>query len=177
VTGVPTTIPFHQAVIDHPAFASGDYDTRFLDRNPELLAPRETPNLDGRVTPSPEMSEERFVVEVAGKRFDVRVHGEARETAPEVKRAPRLNAGRRGATTSNGQGDVISPIQGTVLRVAVETGASVHAGDLICVVEAMKMENEITAPRSGVVRRIGVAAGETVQTGALIAQIEQPDAD
>ena len=77
---------------------------------------------------------------------------------------------------SNGQGDVISPIQGTVLRVAVEPGASVQAGDLICVVEAMKMENEINAPRAGIVRHIGVAAGETVQTGALIAQIEQPEA-
>lgn len=72
---------------------------------------------------------------------------------------------------------MISPIQGTVLRVAVEAGASVQTGDLICVVEAMKMENEITAPRAGVVRRIGVAAGETVQTGALIAQIEQPDSN
>jgi len=175
---VPTTIPFHLAVAEEPAFTRGDYDTRFLDRHPELLAPQATPDLDGRIEGSPELSVERFVVEVSGKRFDVRVHGEARNSpAPSARRAPRLNTGQRGATTSNGQGDVISPIQGTVLRVAVEAGANVKAGDLICVVEAMKMENEINAPRAGVVRRIGVTAGETVQTGALIAQIEQPETD
>jgi acetyl-CoA/propionyl-CoA carboxylase biotin carboxyl carrier protein len=176
VTGVPTTIPFHQAVADQPAFATGDYDTRFLDRYPELLAPRVSADLDGQVDSSSETRVEHFVVEVSGKRFDVRVHGEAHDAAPAAKRAPRLSAGQRGATTSNGQGDVISPIQGTVLRVAVEAGASVEAGDLICVVEAMKMENEINAPRAGVVRRIGVTAGETVRTGALIAQIEQSKA-
>ncbi|HVX30462.1 MAG TPA: acetyl-CoA carboxylase biotin carboxylase subunit [Nitrolancea sp.] len=175
VTGVPTTIPFHLAVANHPAFASGDYDTRFLDRYPELLAPQGSPDLDGRIADSGETRVETFVVEVAGKRFDVRVHGGAPESTP-VRRAPRLNVGERGVITRNGQGNVISPIQGTVLRVAVEVGASVQAGDLICVVEAMKMENEITAPRDGVVRRVGVAAGETVQTGALIAEIEQSDA-
>lgn len=177
VTGVPTTIPFHLAVAQQPAFASGDYDTRFLDRYPELLAPHGTPDLDGRVDDSVEASVDRFVVEVSGKRFDVRVLGDVQTSTAPTRRAPRLNAAQRGATTSNGQGDVISPIQGTVLRVAVEAGASVQTGDLICVVEAMKMENEITAPRAGVVRRIGVAAGETVQTGALIAQIEQPDSN
>src|SRR6185312_10490319 len=136
--------------------------TRFLDRNPELLAPQGTPVPDGRVEGLGEPSIERYVVEVSGKRFDVLVHGEAREAAV-TRRAPRLNAGRSGATTGNGQGDVISPIQGTVLRVAVEAGASVQAGDLICVVEAMKMENEINAPRAGVVRQISVVAGEIVQ--------------
>jgi acetyl-CoA/propionyl-CoA carboxylase biotin carboxyl carrier protein len=176
VTGVPTTIPFHLAVANHPAFASGDYDTRFLDRNPELLKPQGAPALDGRVEGLDESSVERFVIEVSGKRFEVRVHGEAREATAAVRHAPRLTAGRHGATASNGQGDVISPIQGTVLRVAVEAGASVQAGDLICVVEAMKMENEINAPRAGIVRDISVAAGATVQTGALIARIEQPDA-
>ena len=173
VIGVPTTIPFHLQVANHPAFASGDYDTRFLDHYPELLAPQETPVLDGHIEDAVEARSEHFVVEVSGKRFDVRVHGAAHEPVG-ARRAPRLNPGRRGATAGNGQGDVISPIQGTVLRVAVEAGASVQVGDLICVVEAMKMENEITAPRAGVVRRIGVTTGDTVQTGALIAQIEQP---
>ncbi len=177
VTGVPTTIPFHLAVAHQPAFAAGDYDTRFLDRYPELLAPQGAAELDGRVDGASEASVEQFIVEVSGKRFDVRVFGDAREAAPSARRAPRLNAGNRAAAAGNGRGDVVSPIQGTVLRVAVEAGASVEAGDLICVVEAMKMENEINAPRAGIVRRISVSAGETVQTGTLIAQIEQPDAD
>ena len=65
-----------------------------------------------------------------------------------------------------------SPLQGTVLRVGVEPGASVSAGDLICVVEAMKMENEITAPRAGVVVSVNVVPGATVSVGSLVATFE-----
>jgi acetyl-CoA/propionyl-CoA carboxylase biotin carboxyl carrier protein len=170
VSGVPTTIPFHLQVATHAAFVSGDYDTRFLDRHSELLAaPPTSPALDGNSAEATELTSERFVVEVSGKRFDVLLHGQARESTR--RSAPQLNLGRRGSSGSNGRGEVVSPIQGTVLRVTVSAGDEVHAGDLICVVEAMKMENEITAPLDGVVRQIGVAAGETVQTGALIALI------
>lgn len=68
-------------------------------------------------------------------------------------------------------GELKSPIQGTVLSVAVEAGDEVEAGDLICVVEAMKMENELVAPQSGVVSELPVEAGMTVRTGDLIAVI------
>jgi acetyl-CoA/propionyl-CoA carboxylase biotin carboxyl carrier protein len=68
-------------------------------------------------------------------------------------------------------GALTSPIQGTVLRVAVEQGAQVHAGDLICVVEAMKMENEITAPRDGTVQELAVSPGQTVGIGERLARI------
>ena len=173
VAGVPTTIPFHLQVATNAAFVSGDYDTRFLDRYPELLTvPASSPALDGSVNDNSATTAEHFVVEVSGKRFDVVLHGHARAT---TRRAPRLSLGRRGPSASNGRGEVVSPIQGTVLRVTVEAGDTVRAGDLICVVEAMKMENEITAPQDGIVRQIGVVAGETVQTGAMLAIIGQPD--
>jgi acetyl-CoA/propionyl-CoA carboxylase biotin carboxyl carrier protein len=72
----------------------------------------------------------------------------------------------------NASADLRSPIQGTVLRVVVEPGATVEAGQLICIVEAMKMENEIGAQHAGTVREMRVAAGQAVQVGALIASIE-----
>ena len=66
---------------------------------------------------------------------------------------------------------LLSPIKGTVLRVAVEEGQTVEAGDLICVVEAMKMENELTAHRTGVVSQLSVDQGQTVTIGAVVATI------
>ena len=173
VVGIPTTIPFHLQVATNAAFAAGDYDTRFLDLQRELLSLPHSPAAPGEtVSDDSAAITERFVVEVSGKRFDVVLHGTERAT---TRSAPRLSLGRRGPSGSNGRGEVRSPIQGTVLRVAVKAGASVRAGDLICVVEAMKMENEITAPQDGIVQQIGVVAGETVQTGAMIAMIGQPE--
>ncbi|HVB65354.1 MAG TPA: biotin/lipoyl-containing protein, partial [Nitrolancea sp.] len=173
VAGIPTTIPFHLQVAANAAFVSGDYDTRFLDRHPELLTvPVSSPALDGSVNDNSALTPERFVVEVSGKRFDVVLHGQTRAT---TRRAPQLSLGRRGPSASNGRGEVVSPIQGTVLRVTVAAGDTVRAGDLLCVVEAMKMENEITAPQDGIVRQIGVVAGETVQTGALLAIVGRPN--
>ncbi len=170
VQGVPTTIPFQLGVMNHPAFAAGDYDTRLLERNPELLtgsAAGSTP-VEPQVSPNG-LTTERFVIEVSGKRFDVVLHGESKST---TRRAPRFAGGRGGGVAVAGRGRIVSPIQGTVLRVAVETGAQVKSGDLICVVEAMKMENEITAPQDGVVSQLNVSPGETVQTGAVLAVIE-----
>jgi acetyl-CoA/propionyl-CoA carboxylase biotin carboxyl carrier protein len=172
VSGVPTTIGFHLGVVTHPEFANGDYDTRFLERHADLLSVpggsvrtvSDSANEVGAVS-------ERFVVEVSGKRFDVVLHGEQKESA---RRAPRLAASRRGSVASNGRGSVVSPIQGTVLRVAATSGQEIHTGDLICVIEAMKMENEISAPQNGVVSQLNVSEGDTVQTGAVLAVIDSP---
>ncbi len=176
VTGVPTTVPFHLGVITSPEFEAGDYDTRFLEKHPYLLkVPADKVGTQVGASAVDGDSQEQFVVEVSGKRFEVVVHGAAVSTvaAPERKtKAPRLSGSRRSGTSSNGRGRIISPIQGTVLRVAVTSGDGVSAGDLICVVEAMKMENEITAPHDGVVNSINVAEGDTVQTGAVLAVVD-----
>ncbi len=170
VGGVPTTIPFHLGVLNHPAFATGDYDTRLLDRHPELLNVVDSPSTPSEATGSPNgLTTERFVVEVSGKRFDVVLHGESTESA---RRAPRLSGNRSGGAAAAGRGSIVCPIQGTVLRVAVQNGAQVKSGELICVVEAMKMENEITAPQDGVVSHLNVAEGQTVKTGAVLAVID-----
>ena len=108
---------------------------------------------------------ERIVaVEVDGRSFDVRLH----TTEPPWAALGRRRRERAAAGGGNGSGAVTSPMQGTVLKVSVADGDAVTAGQVICVVEAMKMENEITAPRDGVVTELAVASGQGVASGQLI---------
>ena len=86
---------------------------------------------------------------------------------------PRLDA-RSGSGTRHQHGEVTSPIQGTVLTVAVQVGDTVAAGELICVIEAMKMENEITAPQAGIMKSVEVTPGQAVRIGARLAIIDAP---
>src|SRR5690606_34364384 len=147
IEGVPTTIPFHQRVMDHPAFCTGDATTTFLAEHPEVLPPPSQPN-DAEANASAPAPHE-LVVEVNSRRLTVRVHGDlpannpgrAAPAArpPVARRPPKAGAGQPSADGV----ELISPIQGTVVRVAVEPGTAVRRGDLICVIEAMKMENEI----------------------------------
>ena len=117
-----------------------------------------------------------YKVEVSGKLFDVKVIGEAAAggaAAPAAggKKPPkreRKSGGGAGASSES----LPSPLQGTVFKVAVEQGAEVAEGDLICVIEAMKMENEITAHRSGKVTALNVTEGDAVSSGDILAVIE-----
>jgi acetyl-CoA/propionyl-CoA carboxylase biotin carboxyl carrier protein len=174
VEGVATTIPFHRAVLAVPSFREGTFDTRFLERHPEVLEGLAAAAGTAASNPAPAdppAEPEVYVVEVAGKRFDVRLFpaGDAR---PARRSRPRVSSSRSGSTAPAGREDLTSPIQGTVLSVAVAEGDRVRQGDLVCVIEAMKMENEITAPHDGVVRAVDVAPGQTVQIGARLARIE-----
>lgn len=172
VEGVPTTIPFDRKLIASRAFRSGDFDTRLLERAPELLdLPPQSPPL--QAADGARAEPEEYMVEVGGKRFEVRLFAPAGAPAraPRDSALPPRRAGSRAAEAAT-SGAVTSPLQGTVLSVAVTPGQHVAAGDLICVVEAMKMENEIKAPLAGVVSRVEVAAGQTVQHGALLAEID-----
>jgi acetyl-CoA/propionyl-CoA carboxylase, biotin carboxylase, biotin carboxyl carrier protein len=113
---------------------------------------------------------------VSGRRFDVKVIGEAvtpNGAAPAgggLRKAPRRE--RRSEGGGGAPGALISPIQGTVLKVVVEQGAEVDEGALVCVIEAMKMENEITAPSAGTVEELSVSEGGSVATGDTIAVIK-----
>jgi acetyl-CoA/propionyl-CoA carboxylase biotin carboxyl carrier protein len=168
IDGVATTIPLFRALVRTPEFASGDYDTRFLERSG--VAARVTP-----FAPPPPAAEDGVViVEVDGRPYRVRLPEEfSAPPAGSAKQAPRP-AGRRGraATLAPAGNTVTSPIQGTVLSVAVERGQTVEPGQLICVIEAMKMENEMVAHQAGVVTELHVAPGQTVQPGAALAVIE-----
>ena len=172
IEGVATTIPFDRAVIAVPDFRRGDFDTRFIERHPEVLegmVPASgvgVPWADGVGAP------EEYVVEVGGKRFDVRLYARAAVAAATPLRGTARPRSRPSAPVPTGKEDITSPIQGTVLSVAVEVGATVRAGALVCVIEAMKMENEITAPHDGVVRIVDVVPGQTVQIGTRLALVE-----
>ena len=121
----------------------------------------------------------RYNITVNGTVYEVEVEelGEGVSTstsapaAPQAK-APAAAAPKATSSPAAGKGTPVNaPMQGTILKVAVSTGASVKKGDLICLLEAMKMENEIFAPCDGTVTSVAVSAGQTVATGALIATI------
>lgn len=174
IVGAPSTIPFHLQVLANEDFLNGQTYTSFLAKyHDEITAAIKQAEIsdsnedDSSEPPMP------LLIEVDGQRFDVKVFGAvATSTAPAKKAGKKRN--RAGSTTSKNsdERDILSPGQGTVLRVAVEVGQVVAAGDLICVVESMKMENEVVAKRNGVVTTVGITTGQSVSRGALLASIE-----
>ena len=169
IEGVRTLLPLHRLIMDAPEFAQGetcaglveDVWPRRLDDGPAMA--------DGS---TPATAERRFVAEVDGRRFDVRVHV---PEDPRLAAARRRRAGRRGAGAgAAGPGVVVSPMQGAVLQVEVADGDAVEAGQVLAIVEAMKMENEIAAPRAGVVQGVAVAVGQAVTVGQTLLEIVDP---
>jgi acetyl-CoA/propionyl-CoA carboxylase biotin carboxyl carrier protein len=169
-----TLIPFHRALLQSEQWARGETCRDLVEDRAwlkELAFPAAAP-AEGE--DAAEKVAREYAVEVSGRRFDVTVIGEAAAangSAPAAARqAPRRD--RKSGGGGGAPGQLISPIQGTVLKVAVEQGAEVEEGALVCVIEAMKMENEITAPSSGTVEQLGVAEGGSVATGDTIAVIK-----
>jgi acetyl-CoA/propionyl-CoA carboxylase biotin carboxyl carrier protein len=177
IGGLTTLIPFHQAIIATEQWARGETCRDLLEDRDWLksTAPEAAPAPAGDED-DPEVSERDYKVEVGGKLFDVKVIGEA---GAAVAAAPGAAAGKRpprrersGSSGPSASSETLpSPLQGTVLKVAVEQGQAVEAGALICVIEAMKMENEITAHRSGTVSELKVSEGASVSSGDTIAVI------
>jgi acetyl-CoA/propionyl-CoA carboxylase biotin carboxyl carrier protein len=168
VAGVPTTRDFHRRLLDHLEWQRGAVTTTFLDRHPEVLSPP--------VEPLPTVETDKdgpfeVVAEVDGHRFEVRVYGEpkpATSNAPLHRPRPPSNP----ATDHSGDDALLrSPIQGTVVRVAAGPGDSVMRGQTICVIEAMKMENDVTAHRAGVLATVAATPGMAVRVGDPIAEI------
>jgi acetyl-CoA/propionyl-CoA carboxylase, biotin carboxylase, biotin carboxyl carrier protein len=162
-------IGFHKALLTHPCFVEGETCYGLVES--ELLAARAGELENGRPIGPSELGaaavrEAVRSVEVDGRRFEVRV------LRPEPAFA---ELGRRRRERSRGSGAgapgrdaVVSPMQGTVLAVEVADGEEVEAGQVICIVEAMKMENEVHSHRAGVVTDLSVAPGQPVKTGQVI---------
>ena len=128
----------------------------------------------------PEPLDRSYTVEVSGKRFDVRVLGDAIAAPPggngSAPAAKPRRAERKGGGGAGGGGDTLaSPLQGNVFKVLVEQGAEVEEGALICIIEAMKMENEITAHKAGKVAELPISEGAAVSVGATLAVITASD--
>jgi acetyl-CoA/propionyl-CoA carboxylase biotin carboxyl carrier protein len=175
VGGLTTLIPFHKAILATGQWARGE-TCRDLMEDREWLkstAPEAGPAPAEPEGAAPTLARD-YRVEVSGKLFDVKVIGEAASgIAPEAgggRRPPRRERKSAGAAGASSE-SLPSPLQGTVLKVAVEKGAEVAEGDLICVIEAMKMENEIVAHRSGKVEELNVSEGAAVASGDVLAVI------
>ncbi|HET7487707.1 MAG TPA: biotin carboxylase N-terminal domain-containing protein [Acidimicrobiales bacterium] len=184
VDGVATTIPAQLAVLRHPDFENALHHTRWVDEEVDFtqLLPPTTPPAAG--IPGPGKVQRDVDVEVDGRRYQVRMW--VPEAAPAPAAGPSL-AGRAAAAgvaaaarlrprapapAPAGGGTVVSPMQGTVIVVSVAVGDQVTAGQPVCVLEAMKMENNVTAERDGTVREVRVRAGDTVGAGDVLVVIE-----
>jgi acetyl-CoA/propionyl-CoA/long-chain acyl-CoA carboxylase, biotin carboxylase, biotin carboxyl carrier protein len=172
VEGVKTLIPFHKALLTHPCFMEGATCHGLVES--ELMASRaaelENGQPPGGLDPGTQTVQEAVrSIEVDGRRFEVRTLRPEPAFAELARR--RRERSRVGASAFVGRDAVVSPMQGTVLAVEVADGDEVETGQVICVVEAMKMENEVHAPRSGRVSEVSIVPGDPVKTGQVICVI------
>jgi acetyl-CoA/propionyl-CoA carboxylase biotin carboxyl carrier protein len=177
IEGPTTLVDFHRALLEAPCFVAGETCRELVDsdelaqRAEELrhsFSYRTTTVASGSDGAGPATRARSVTVEIDGRRHEVSVHA----PAPPWAEAARQHRERRRSLTGEGSGAVVSPMQGTVLSVPVADGEHVEAGALICVVEAMKMENEIVAHRDGVVSGLTVVPGAQVSSGQLICLVE-----
>ncbi len=182
IEGLQTLLPFHEAILQTRQWADAETCRDLIEDRTwlkSLAQPQpDKPPKDGDEA---EAVEHGYTVEVSGKRFEVKVIGPPFATgdapvngagpAAATRRAPPRR--ERSRSGGGGGGDTLSsPLQGTVLKVAVQKGASVQEGALVCVIEAMKMENEITAHKAGTVADLLIAVGSSVATGDTLAVID-----
>ena len=185
IDGMPTVVPFHRAVVDDPAFAPADpatpftVHTRWIETEfDNTIEPYAGAAADGA---APE-ERQRIVVEVGGKRIEVSLPGglslgggaSTPPGHPVRKAAPKRSSGAKAGGAASGD-SVTAPMQGTIVKVSVEEGQTVAAGDTVIVLEAMKMEQPIKAHKAGVVTGLKATVGETVTSGTVIAEIKDAE--
>jgi len=165
VEGVPTTIPLHEWVLGSEEFRNGTHTTTWLERAlRDVPLPGVTAAAAGPEPKQPVPAE--LLVEVDGRRVPVRIFDHRRDTAPKP---PSRHTAHHGEHVHS---VIAAPMQGTILRVLVEQDQEIEAGDVVCILEAMKMENAIPAPREGVVSELPIRAGQVVQPGQTLAVID-----
>jgi acetyl-CoA/propionyl-CoA carboxylase biotin carboxyl carrier protein len=183
IDGMPTVVPFHRAVVADPAFAPADgtpfsIHTRWIetewDNTVEPYAGGPGSGADGA---EPE-ERQTVVVEVGGKRLEVSLPGGLSlgggGGSAAKKKAPKRSGGGKSGGAASGD-SLTAPMQGTIVKIAVEEGTTVAAGDLVIVLEAMKMEQPITAHKGGVLTDLTAKVGETVTSGAVLAEIKDAE--
>ncbi|WP_433464547.1 acetyl/propionyl/methylcrotonyl-CoA carboxylase subunit alpha [Spirillospora sp. CA-128828] len=181
IEGMPTVLPFHRAVLDDPAFVPADDETpfgihtRWIETEfDNRIAPYETPAAGDEEEAA---ERERVTVEVGGRRIEVVLPaglGAASAAGPAAgKAAPgRRRGGKKGGGAQASGDSLVSPMQGTIVKIVVEDGATVAAGDTIVVLEAMKMEQPLTAHKAGTLTGLAAEVGQTVSAGAVICEIK-----
>jgi len=178
IEGVATTIPADLVILRHPDFVNGTHSTRWVEDTLDLS------EVAAPVAPAPPDDGDPLVrrdvdVEVDGRRFSVSVWvpvsagaPAARPTAGAPAARPRRAASAGHSGGAAGSGNVTVPMQGTIVKVLVAVGDAVEIGTPVCVLEAMKMENNIPAEKSGTIAEVRVTAGQSVGTGDIVATIE-----
>jgi len=177
IDGIATTIPADLAILEHQDFVDGKHSTKWVEDTLDLSTVGSTATVAEGET---EAKVQRDVdVEVNGKRFSVKVFVPESQAGAVVAGGaaggasrPRRSGGGGGAGAGGGSGAVAVPMQGTIVKVLVEVGQEVEAGATVCVLEAMKMENNITADKAGTVKEIKVAPGDSVGSGDVVVVIE-----
>jgi acetyl-CoA/propionyl-CoA carboxylase biotin carboxyl carrier protein len=175
VEGMATVLPFHRLVVDDPAFAAGTEEdftvhTRWIETEWDNTVPPFRGGAEAEET-EPRQS---VVVEVGGRRLEVSLPGDLAlggGGGAAAKAPPRKRGSGKGGTKASGDA-VTAPMQGTIIKVAVSDGDIVSAGDLIVVLEAMKMENPVTAHKDGTVTGLAAEAGSSVSQGTVVCEIK-----
>jgi acetyl-CoA/propionyl-CoA carboxylase biotin carboxyl carrier protein len=194
IEGIPTIVPFHRLMLTDEAFVAGEHTTKYLDEELDRERIREAQRRWG---PAEDVSDEEddeevvereFTVEVNGKRFQVNLEdrgglavagsgssgqgsGGGRPGGGGGRRSSGGGGGSAGGTTVEGE-TIDAEMQGTILSVAVAEGDTVESGDVICVLEAMKMENDVIAERGGTVKQVAVQEGQSVNQGDVLVVLE-----
>jgi len=174
VEGVATTIPADIAILEHPDFAAVTHSTKWVEEVLDLSHIESGPIVPASDDDAP-LVQRQTTVEVNGRRFDVKLWvpesaGVAAAT-PAKKKAARSSSASGGGA-GGGSGQIAVPMQGTIVKVLVEVGQAVEAGQSVVVLEAMKMENQIEADKTGTVKAINVKPGDTVGAGDVVVVIE-----
>jgi acetyl-CoA/propionyl-CoA carboxylase biotin carboxyl carrier protein len=186
VEGVATTLGADVAILEHPDFIAGEHSTNWVEQTLDLSgisasgsAPPAPPAADGEAA-LPRVLRD-VTAEVDGRRYQVKLW------VPDLGDAVVVSGGAAGGAGSGraaapgrpkasasgaGSGTVAVPMQGTIVKVLVAVGDAVEVGQTVCVLEAMKMENNVNAEKAGTVKEVRVAAGESVGPGDVIAVIE-----
>ena len=186
IEGIPTIIPFHRLMLTDETFTAGTHTTKYLDErlDPERIKDAQE-KWGGEISTADsedeDVVEREFTVEVNGKRFEVNFEERgafATDANPSSggkspKRPTRNSGGSDDSETVSADGEVVrAEMQGTILDVNVEEGDAVSAGDVICVLEAMKMENDVVAETGGTVTEVAVSEGDSVDQGDPLVVLE-----
>jgi acetyl-CoA/propionyl-CoA carboxylase biotin carboxyl carrier protein len=178
IEGPPTLLGFHRALLEHPCFVAGETCEGIVEseelaqraKELEQSSSHQTTSVASRPDGATATVPRLVGVDLDGRSYEVRLH----VTEPPWAELARRRRERRAFGEGASDGEVVSPMQGTVLKVAVAEGEAVEEGQLLLVVEAMKMENEIVAPRVGVVRDLSVAPGSGVTSGQRVCVVADP---
>jgi acetyl-CoA/propionyl-CoA carboxylase, biotin carboxylase, biotin carboxyl carrier protein len=169
VEGLHTTIPADLAILRHPDFSAVTHSTKWVEETLDLSGLVST--VGGSATNDEGLVERATTIEVNGKRFDVKMWVPEFASGP-VAKAKKPTRGASGSGGAANSGDVAAPMQGTIVKVTVEVGQEVAVGDSVVVLEAMKMENQITAEKAGKVTKVNVKVGDKVGAGDILVVIE-----